>query len=329
MINTALNRYPVIAPVFLAIGFILIDGCGEQPTDPPSNVPNTGSMSISASLQYTPDSTYVPAGISVVFSGASLGLKSNPYIINDLQVAPYTVQIYFPFRDQTIEPEPKLFEVVFNRTTAAEFNIRTGTVVVLSRIDAAPDSVITPDSVSVIFDDETLGLQPNPLTLSYIPEGGHTIATFGTFDSRDYIGPERTVEVVFNQITDVHVPLVAGGVVMVSALYEGSALDSLGVKLDGVDYGLDATPRAITNVPAGLHRLAVYSVDDTTNLEDWRENVEVALAETIAVELELIAVAPFVGSHAPNIDCIDIDGNEHSLMEHWGEVIYFYFFESG
>jgi hypothetical protein len=312
----------------MAIGLILMNGCGDSPPDLPSPVRNTGSLSISASLQYALDSVYVPAEIGVVFSGASLGLSPNPCVITDLQVAPYTVQVYFPFRDRTIEPEPKLFEVVFNQTTTAEFNIRTGTVVILSRIDVAPDSIVTPDSVGVIFDDETLGLQPNPLTLSYIPEGRHSVATFGTFDGRDYIGPERAVEVVFNQISEVQVPLVAGGVVMVSALYEGSALDSLGVKLDGVDYGLDIAPRAITNVPAGFHRLVAYGVDDTTNLEDWREDVEVALAETTEVELELIAVAPFVGMHAPNIDCIDIDGNEYSLMEHWGEVIYFYFFES-
>ena len=307
MMNSFLTRYSIIFPVVLILGILLINGCGEAPPDLPHNVPNIGAISISGSLQYKPDSVYIPDEIAIVFNGEYLGYLENPYILQDVLVKGHLIKIYFPFRERLIRTTEMQIEVVFEDTVEADFDTRTGAISILNVIEVSPDSSFTPDSIYIVFDEDTLGYHPNPVTINYVPEGEHAISTYGNINSRDYLGPEQVVDVFFNQISEVHLTLAAGGIVIVTAFYDGAPFAELGVRLDGVDYGTEAQPRAISNIPAGLHRLVAYGLVDTTKLEAWQGDVEVALAETTEVDLELQVVNPFVGSHAPNIDCIDIE----------------------
>ena len=203
----------------------------------------------------------------------------------------------------------------------------TGTIVVTGYVQPAPDSTFYTDSIGVILDGDSLGFYVNPCTIDNIPVGFHVIKVYFFLSGEMVSGCARSVEVIFAETTDIRIRMAAGGVVVINADYEGQTRDSLGVGLDGADLGIDIAPRIIPNISEGLHKLVAYSTDDTTNLEAWQGDVEVVRAETTRVELTLQAVAPFVGSHAPNIDCIDIDGNSYSLFDHWGEVIYLYFFE--
>ena len=75
--------------------------------------------------------------------------------------------------------------------------------------------------------------------------------------------------------------------------------------------------------------MVVWTAIDTTNLEGWMQDVEVTIAETTEVNIEMEPIAPYEGVHAPDLNCTDIFGNSHSLSDHWGEVIYMYFFEYG
>ncbi len=203
----------------------------------------------------------------------------------------------------------------------------TGTIVVTGYVQPAPDSTVYTDSIGVILDVDSLGFHVNPCTIDNIPVGFHDIKVYFFLSGEMVSGSARSVEVRFAGTSDIRIRMAAGGVVVVSADYEDQTRDSLGVRLDGADLGIDIAPRVIPDISEGLHKLVAYSTDDTTNLEAWQGDVEVVRAETTSVNLTLQAVAPFVGSHAPNIDCIDIDGVSYSLFDHWGEVIYLYFFE--
>ncbi|NQT33940.1 hypothetical protein HQ587_02025 [bacterium] len=203
----------------------------------------------------------------------------------------------------------------------------TGSIVVTGYVQPAPDSTVYTDSIGVILDGDSLGFHVNPCTIDNIPVGFHDIKVYFFLSGEIVSGRARSIEVLFAGTADVRIRMAAGGVVVVSADYDGQTQDSLGVRLDGTDLGIDIAPRVIPNISEGLHKLVAYSTDDTTNLEAWQGDVEVVRAETTKIDLTLQMVAPFVGSHAPNIDCIDIDGNSYSLFDHWGEVIYLYFFE--
>ncbi len=319
--------YTPLMRLAVALVLLTLAGCGEVPPDMPTPVPNVGRIVISGSLQYHPDSTFYPDSIGVVLDDDSLGFHDNPYAIDDIQVGVHAVRVYLDFAGRIISGTERDVEVIFNETTDVGFNIMTGGMEVLSVLELSADSTMIPDSAGVILDGDSLGFQANPAILTYIPKGTHTVSTYVVFDGRDYLGPARGITVNFAEVTDVRIPMVAGGVIAVNADYDGSGLDSLGIQLDGVDLGVDIAPRIISNIDAGVHKLVAYALIDTVRLEAWRAGVDVALAETTSVDMTLQAVAPFVGSHAPNIECVDIDGNGYSLFDHWGEVIYLYFFE--
>jgi len=204
-----------------------------------------------------------------------------------------------------------------------------GTLVIEGYIQPAPGFIFCPISIGIVLDDDSLGFHVNPYTMADIQVGFYSVRIYFFQPDEDEIvsGRARSVEVRFADTTDIQIRMAAGGVVVVSADYEGMTRDSLGVRLDGIDLGINTAPRVIPNISDGMHKLVAYWTDDTTSLEAWDGDVEVVPAETTSVSLTLQAVAPFVGSHAPNIDCIDIDGNSYSLFDHWGEVIYLYFFE--
>ncbi len=202
-----------------------------------------------------------------------------------------------------------------------------GTIVIAGYIQPAPDSTVYPDSIGIVLDEDSLDFHDNPYTIDNIQVGFYYVRIYFFQPDEIVSGRARSVEVRFADTTDIQIRMAAGGVVVVSADYEEQTRDSLGVRLDGIDLGIDTTPRVIPNISDGTHKLVAYCTDDTTSLEAWAGDVEVVPAETTSVDLTLQAVAPLVGSHAPNIDCIDIDGNSYSLFDHWGEVTYLYFFE--
>ena len=326
--NKVINKK--IISIYIAIlipALIIIDGCGDPPSEMPSPVQNVGSLEITGSIRISPDTIRIPDPIYISLDGEYLGSFANHHMVDGVSVGVHVIDVSFDFRDEHVNSPQDTVEVRFNEVTAVEITVKTGGVDLLHSIEISPDSSFQPDSVGIIWDGDSLGYQPNPFSRLYVPEGDHEIAAYCRFEERDFIIPARTVSVTYNRITEWNLVMSAGGVLIVNATFNDQQIEEFGVILDGLDLGIGESPRVIPNISEGLHKLVVHSEIDTTQLEDWKQNLEVTLAETTRVELTLQVVAPFVGSHAPNIDCIDIDGNSYNLFDHWGEVIYLYFFE--
>jgi len=177
-----------------------------------------------------------------------------------------------------------------------------------------------------------LGYLVNPGTIAFVPEGDHRLATYLNHDGVDFIGTEQDVTVTFAEVTEIEYQLVTGGAISITAAFNENILSEYGLKLNGTSYGVDAGPRTIGNIAEGRHKLVIWydqinAPGDTTFIEGWQRNVRVELAETTFVYIEMQVVAPDSGFHAPDLECVDIDGNKHILSDHWGKVIYLYFFE--
>ncbi|MDP8238685.1 MAG: hypothetical protein P9X24_06325 [Candidatus Hatepunaea meridiana] len=321
------NKYCRISINAFALLVVALTGCGDAPSELPIPVENAGLIIISGSIQAAPDETITPDSIGIILAGEDLGYNSNPFTINDVLTGFYPILVYFSLESKTIHGSVVYTTVRFNEVSEVNVELKTGTIVVLSEIEITSDNSVTPETIGIILDGDSLGVRLNPDTLTYIPEGVHQISTYGLYDGKNYLGPERDVDVLFNQITDVNYSMFAGGILVINAGYDGQPLTEFGLKLDGNDLGVDVSPRILPNVDEGLHKLVVWTTVDEIDYEGWQCNIEVTLAETTRVDFEMQVVAPDSGFHAPDIDCIDIDGNSHSLSDHWGEVVYLYFFE--
>jgi len=186
---------------------------------------------------------------------------------------------------------------------------------------------ITPDSVWVVLNGDTLGLFPNPDTLTGIPEGTHTLRAYREYAGLTYQSVAHIFFVTWNTVTTVTVELTRSGVLIVSAVAGSVLPDSLLMKLDGDTLGWGANPYIASAVPMGEHKVVVSSVNSEQDWEGWKKGISVTAAETTRVNLAMDPVAPDSGWHAPDIAAMDLDGVNWSLSDHWGKVIFLYFFE--
>ncbi len=150
-----------------------------------------------------------------------------------------------------------------------------GTIVIAGYIQPDPDSTIYTDSIGIVLDDDSLGFHVNPYIIDDIQVGLYNIRIYYLLSGETLSGRARSVEVLFDDTTDIQIRMAAGGVVVVSADYEDQTRDSLGVRLDGIDMGIDTAPRTIPNISDGMHKLVAYWTDDTTSLESRADDVEV------------------------------------------------------
>ncbi len=312
--------------IFLAAALAII-GCGDQPPDLPSPVPNTGIISIYSEISFSEDSTFEPEMMKVFIDGDDYGYVTNPCTIEDVPAGVHQTRVWIEYEDRIVKSDLTDVEAAFGETSAASISIRVGSIAIAGEIEMAPDSIVAPDSIGVIIDGDSLGYFNNPDTIGVIPEGEHSLSTFTTYDGKEYLGQAKTVQVAFNNISDARFALTAGGVILLSINWEQASVEEFSVDLDFTRMDTGPNPRTITNVEAGVHDLKVSAVKDTFDLEGWAKNIEVALAETSYVEIDVVHVCPCEGFHAPDIVAEDLDGNLRRLSDHWGEVIYLYFFE--
>ena len=186
---------------------------------------------------------------------------------------------------------------------------------------------IYPDSLGALLDDDSLGVLPNPALISEVPVGLHRIKTFASLLNQTYFSPVQTVFVEVDLTTTVNAQLTRTGVLIISATVDGIPVDSMGVKLDGDTIGMGVNPYSAERVTQGTHKLVVFASRNGGDWEGWLKEVQVTAAETTYVDVPMVAVGPDSGAHAPDLNCLDLDGGENSLSDHWGKVIYLYFFE--
>jgi len=327
MIRTELNIS--ISVFFLSL--LLLIGCGEPPPNKPDTVTNTGTLIISGSIQVTLDSTITPEQIGIILNDDSLGFKSNPYTLTDVKADYYNrISTYFLIGDRIVSSPEETVSILFDETEEIDFSIKVGAIIVSSSIELSPGNIVLPDNLGIILDGDTLfGYHSNPDTLSFILEGEHNVATYVRYDDKDFISEPQDVTVTLGVYSDVRIPMVSGGVLVIYAEYNQEPVATFSVKLDGVDLGVDNTPWIIRNVSAGLHYITVRSIIDDIDIEAWERDILVEISQETWVEVEMQPVSPYVleddSIHCPDFDCVDIDGNSYSLAEHWGKVIFIYF----
>jgi len=206
----------------------------------------------------------------------------------------------------------------------------TGSISIDAEIDV-DGNTIQPDSINVVLDSDTLGTYPNPCTIEEVIEGNHTVATYYRSDELiTYTSPQQDVQVSYNQISAMSVRLTRAdlrGLISIIATVDQQIVDSVAIILDGTDLGWADNPRMIEDITEGLHKLTVMVHIDDRDWEGYALDIAVSADDTASVEPIMVEVSPFEGYHAPDLVVTDLDGERHILSDHWGEVIYLYFFE--
>ncbi len=313
----------------LVAALIFSAGCGDEPPEMPAPAPNIGSLEVSSSILLEPGLYFRPDSMTVLLNGEVQGIRSNPTLFEGLYAGPVRVRTLLKFRGEDFPSPVNRFEVLFGRTVKAAVDTKVGAVVVTSPVEFIPGRPEYPDSLGIVLDGDTLaGYHTNPDTLSLVVEGSHTIATFAVYQGQEFQGDPAPVTVAWGGMSNVTIELNSGGVMLVNAAYNSSPVAEFSLRLDGMDFGSAPGPRTIANVPAGTHRLTVYAFVDTCRIEGWASGLAVVRSETTYVDVDLQLVSPFEGFHAPSFDGEDVDGNKYCLAEHFGQVVFMYFFES-
>lgn len=310
----------------LLFAIFLIGGCGDSPPDLPAPVLDYGTLVISGKAITSPTEEMAPQQIGVIINGDDYGLLENPATIGQLRSGNYRVESYFVIDGIRINLGMENIEVVFNESATSSFDVQTGQLIVTGQIEASPGNVVEPDSIGINLDGDDLGYFDNPFTFGMLPIGDHTISTYCTYDDKDFLGPSRTTTISFGESTESTFDLLAGGVLSVSATYDGASVGDIGITVDGDSIDVSAAPLTVANIEAGLHKLTAWATEGEDNLGGWVHDVSIALGETTYVDLEMTKVSPYLDEHIPDFACVDIDGNSHVLSDHFGEVIYLYFF---
>ncbi len=205
----------------------------------------------------------------------------------------------------------------------------TGGIRIWGWIETATDSMLV-DSVGVVLDGDDIGYRPNPCLIDELAEGVYAVSTYARFENATYVAPVQTVLVSHGTTSEVRARMTRAdlrGWLAVVARAEGIEIDSFRLRIDNVDYGVGGNPRLIGEVPEGEHKVACASYRGDDLWEGFRYDVIVVAGDTAQAVVEVSSAAPLEGSHAPDLYCVDLGGEPHALSDHWGEVIYLYFFE--
>ena len=113
------------------------------------------------------------------------------------------------------------------------------------------------------------------------------------------------------------------GSLSITTIYQGNLTDSLTLSLDDQVMGNFKNPCLYNNVTAGRHKVSA----SYNRLYSGAEMVDVKRNETTDVTLELDEASPYEGSHAPNLEMTDIEGNLVNLENYHGRSILIIFME--
>lgn len=204
----------------------------------------------------------------------------------------------------------------------------TGSIYIDSEIATDANSTTKPETISVILDGDSLGQFPNQSVIDNILTGQHLLDVFSVENVTVYRSRSRQIVVAFNSTSEVTIPLTDIGVLTINGFIEGVPADSLRIIIDGIDRGKSSCPIPVLSISSGTHDIKVMTDLDTLMYEGYANDLKIIAAETTEVNFELVTVSPFVNNKAPDITSLDGDGNIRSLFNHWGEVIFLYFFRS-
>jgi len=210
----------------------------------------------------------------------------------------------------------------------------TGNILIHASIHISPDSTVLPDSVSIMLDRDSLGVISNFDTLKGISEGRHTIQCASNWNGLLYRTHVQQIQVNHNVGSVLTAYLTRSGSLAVIARHKGIDTPFI-LKLGSDTLDLRPFPAPpeqewveFSPIPQGSYNVTAYWNEDSISIEGWRQNVVIEAAERTDITIDLIEVAPDSGAHAPGMEALDLDGNTWSLADHWGKVIYLYFYES-
>jgi len=204
----------------------------------------------------------------------------------------------------------------------------TGSIYIECEITTSSDGTFMPEIIGVVLDGDSLGYFSNPAVINDVLTGQHLLDVFAESNDVIYRSQARSIVVVFESTVTVTIPLTGTGLLLISGFINGSVVDSVRLILNGIDLGTDSCPRSIPFISSGNHNIKIIANIDTLSYEGWMHDLIVIAAETTEVDIDMVNVLPFANNHAPDITCLDAEGNMRSLFRHWGEVIFLYFFRS-
>ena len=204
----------------------------------------------------------------------------------------------------------------------------SGAIYIDCEITTISDSTFTPEEIGVVLDGDSLGYFSNPATITDVLTGQHLLDVYAESNDIIYRSQARSIIIAFNSTVNVSISLTGTGLLTICGFINGSVADSVRLILDGIDHGTEVCPRSVPSVSSGYHDVKIMTKMDTLSYEGWICDLNVIAAETTEVDINMVNVLPFVDNHAPDITCIDAEGNMRSLFDHWGEVIFLYFFRS-
>ena len=204
----------------------------------------------------------------------------------------------------------------------------TGDIIVSCELTTSDNQTVQPEFVEVVLDGDSLGLHENPVKLKYIEVGEHFISSFANVEGTFYRSSPQRLVVAYQSNSELMINLTSSGALCISGIAGNESVDSFYVELDGVKLGVINNSGVIPIVSEGPHKIKISFASDTLMYEGWESELEVIVAETTYAEIEMICVSPFEDCHAPDISCLDFDGNNRFLFDHWGEAIFLYFFKS-
>ncbi|MBC8465572.1 hypothetical protein H8D57_00955 [bacterium] len=324
-----LKRLPLI---LLSMTFLLscLIGCGEAPTNSPAAIIDEGSIEVKLSVETSSDNSFEPDSIGIFVDGLLLGDFPNPTVFREIRSGSHLVKCYFEYENLKLMSENDTNRVFYDSTSFSHFNIQVGSLVVTCLLNDANGDTISPDSVGVILDDDSLHTRKNPVNIAMLGVGDHTISTYTSLDSIFYISTTQNVSIEFDSISTLKLPIEVSSEVVITGFWDGGnrELPEFGLIFDDIDHGVVASPRIITGISAGNHSAMIWTKIDTFKLQGWMPEFEVEFGASTRIVIEATHVCPTVGFHAPDYTATDIDQMQHQLSDNWGKVIYLYFFRS-
>ena len=204
----------------------------------------------------------------------------------------------------------------------------TGTVKIVGYL-YIDEVIIEIDSLGVIIDGVDLGYEDNPYQAELSERNTHSVETYYETDSLTYIFPARNVTVEHDKVREIRAQMTRSdrGWLLLDATAAGQAVDSVIIRLDGIERGTHSVPVAFAG-EVGSHKLVLFASTDEDLWEQWLSNVKIVSGDTTDIPtiiLEQVGVE--VGEHAPEIDSYDLENQYRYLSDHWGDVILLYFFK--
>jgi len=203
-----------------------------------------------------------------------------------------------------------------------------GDVYLSIRLQTAAGDTIAPDMIIVVLGADSLGYKRNLDTLHNIAEGNYILKVYGWWQGLLYRASPQTIIVEYNRTVTAEAMLTRSGALYVTVQASGALVSEFNLKIDSDTTGSGSNPRCIDGVPMGTHKLTAFRSENSLDYEGWAKNIMVNAAETTAVTIDLIVVAPDSGAHSPDLEALDADGQIWALSDHWDKVIYIYFYES-